>query len=99
MKHSFLIAQSMPYNINNSQVNDSVQDAGQGEGANDEANFLYSLSALNIPNKTRLLTDFEILESLGKGGFGDVIKVDVSFVFLFYCLILIYRSGAVIDLR
>ena len=56
-------------------VNDSGLDAAHSDGAYDEANLLHTLMELNITSRTRLVTDFDILESLGKGGFGDVIKV------------------------
>lgn len=74
-KHPFLIISSPASNSNSIYALDQANDPAEAEKEMDEEIILRTLGQLNITSKTRLMTDFEVLESLGQGGFGDVIKV------------------------
>ena len=75
LKHPFLIVANSAKNSIALAGAESFNGHEEGDKALEEDNLLQALNELNIPNRTRLVTDFEILDSLGQGGFGSVIKV------------------------
>ena len=81
LKHPFLVV----LNLGKSNIAvanaESANEHEEADKAADEYDLLRTLNEFNIPNKTRLVTDFEILDSLGQGGFGSVIKVRCKLVF------------------
>lgn len=78
VKHPFLIFTTYAKSNVAPAVADSYHGHEEADKELEEANLLRTLNELNIQNKTRLMTDFEVLDSLGKGGFGDVIKVFIE---------------------
>lgn len=81
MKHPFLIVANSGKSKIAVAYTESANEHEETDKAVDEYDLLRTLNELNIPNKTRLVTDFEILDSLGQGGFGNVIKVSCNLLF------------------
>ena len=89
VKHPFLIAANTTKNNIALAAADNSSGHDEADKQLEEENFLRTLNELNIANKTRLMTDFEILDSLGQGGFGSVIKVRLSTLLREGCLLLL----------
>ena len=78
LKHPFLVSANSVKINNPSAFAEAISGHEETDKAIEDDDLLRTLSELNIPSKTRLVTDFEILDSLGQGGFGSVIKVSLQ---------------------